>query len=399
MSSHSTPTGAPPRWVAPAVYDRMVALRRSLHQHPELSFHEHETMLRISRELAALGLPHRTGVGGTGIVADLPGRAEGPRVALRADIDALPVQEETGLPFASRVPGVMHACGHDGHASSLVGAAALLLADPPPHPVRLIWQPGEEQGNGALRMIEAGVLEDVAMIFGGHLDRGYPPGTLVVTDGPVNASTDTFVVEVMGRQGHGARPHETIDAIVVASLVVTALQTVVSRHVDPAQAAVVTVGRFDAGSAPNVIAGKATLEGTIRSQHPDVRRRLKESVEQVARAVGTLHGAAVSFTMLDGTPPLVNPPGPTAIAREAAQQVASVERMRTVNMGGEDFAWYLTQIPGCYIRFGGRTPGDNAPAHSGRFDFHETALAVAAAWYDRVARLAAERLAGGAWIP
>jgi amidohydrolase len=380
-------------WVSAALFERMVTLRRDLHQHPELSFDEHATMARISKELTSLGIEHRTGVGGTGIVADLPGLAPGPRVALRADLDALPIQEETGLPFASRVRGVMHACGHDGHASSLLGAAALLAADPPPHPVRLVWQPGEEQGNGALRMIEAGVLEDVAMIFGGHLDRGYPPGTLVVTDGPVNASTDTFVLEVLGRQGHGARPHETIDAIVVASLVVTALQTVVSRHVDPAQAAVVTVGRFDAGSAPNVIAGRATLEGTIRSQHVDVRRRLKESVEQVARSVGTLHGAAVSFTMLDGTPPLVNPPEATALAREAAQHVASVEKMRSVNMGGEDFAWYLTQVPGCYIRFGCRTPGENAPAHSGKFDFHESALAVAAAWYDRVARLAGERLA------
>lgn len=388
-----------PRWVEPALFQRMVNLRRALHQHPELSFDEHHTMLRISRELDELGVPHRVGVAGTGIVADLPGLAPGPRVALRADTDALPVQEHTGLPFASQIPGVMHACGHDGHASSLVGAAALLVADPPPHPVRLLWQPGEEQGNGALRMIEAGVLQDVDVIFGGHLDRGYAPGTVVVTEGPVNASTDTFVLEVLGRQGHGARPHETIDAIVVASLVVTALQTVVSRHVDPAQAAVVTVGRFDAGTAPNVIAGRATLEGTIRAQHPDVRRRLKEAVEQVARAVGTLHGAAVSFSMSDGTPPLINLPGPTAVAREAAQQVAQVDRMRSANMGGEDFSWYLTQIPGCYVRFGGRTPGENAPAHSGRFDFHESALAVAAAWYDRVARIAATRLAatGTGW--
>jgi amidohydrolase len=385
------------RWVQAALYERMVALRRDLHQHPELSFDEHHTMARVSKELTALGIEHRAGVGGTGIVADLGADLPGPRIALRADLDALPIQEETGLPYASRVPGVMHACGHDGHTSALVGAAALLAADPPPHPVRLVWQPGEEHGNGALRMIEAGVLEGVDLIFGGHLDRGYPPGTLVVTEGAVNASTDTFVLEILGRQGHGARPHETIDAVVVASLVVTALQTVVSRHVDPAQAAVVTVGRFEAGSAPNIIAGKATLEGTIRSQHPDVRRRLKESVEQVARSVGSLHGAAVSFTMLDGTPPLLNPPGATAIAREAALQVAAVERMRSANMGGEDFAWYLTQVPGCYIRFGCRTPGYNDPAHSGKFDFHESALAVAAAWFDRVARVAGEKLASGMW--
>ncbi len=376
--------------VPPELFERMVALRRDLHRRPELSMREHDTMRRISAELDAIGLPHRTGVAGTGIVADLPGRAPGPRIALRADTDALPVQEETGLPFASEVKGVMHACGHDGHSSALVGAAALLLADPPPHPVRLLWQPAEELGSGAPAMIAAGALDGVAAIFGGHLDRGYPPGTLVVTDGPVNASTDTFEVEIIGRQGHGARPHETIDAIVIGSLVVGALQTVVSRHVDPARAAVVTVGRFEGGTAPNVIAGVAHLEGTIRAQHPEVRARLKDSVRSVVETVGSLHGARVRFTMLDGTPPLVNPPFHTALAREAAVQVCGPEGVRVMesaNMGGEDFAWYLDHVPGAYIRFGGRTEGPNPPAHSGRFDFDERALATAAAWYHRLAHL------------
>ncbi|MCA9573220.1 MAG: amidohydrolase, partial [Myxococcales bacterium] len=240
--------------------ERIVALRRDLHRHPELSDRETRTMGRISEELDALGIPHRTGVAGNGIVADLPGRHEGPLVALRADTDALPVHEDTGLPFASVHEGVMHACGHDGHTSMLVGAAALLLADPPPLPVRLLFQPAEETGTGALAMIEAGVLEGVGMIFGGHLDRHYAPGELIVTDGPVNASTDTFTVEILGQQGHGARPHEAIDAIVVGSLLVTAIQTIVSREVDPAHPSVISVGSFHAGPAPNVIADRARPE-------------------------------------------------------------------------------------------------------------------------------------------
>ncbi|MEZ4239438.1 MAG: M20 family metallopeptidase [Myxococcota bacterium] len=376
--------------VPQGVVDRMVALRRALHQQPELAFHEHDTMRRISAALDELGVAHRTGVAGTGIVADLPGRGDAPLVALRADIDALPIQEETGLPFASSRPGVMHACGHDGHTSMLVGAAALLLADPPPGPVRLLWQPAEEAGYGAVKMIEAGVLEGVAAIFGGHLDRLYPPGTLVVTDGCVNASTDTFHFEVIGRQGHAARPHEALDAIVVGSHLVTTLQSVVSRQVDPAQPAVVTVGRFEAGTAANVIAGRAVLEGTIRAQRADIRRQLKEGVIRAARAVGELHGAAIQVTLIDGTPPLLNPPGPTAVARAAAVAVVgegSVRPLGTANMGGEDFAWYLDHVPGAYIRFGARTTGEEPPpAHSSRFDFHEDALPVGAAWYDRVAR-------------
>ncbi|MEQ1504919.1 MAG: M20 family metallopeptidase [Myxococcota bacterium] len=381
--------------VPAGIVDRMVSLRRALHQHPELAFTEHATMRRISGTLDELGVAHRAGVAGTGIVVDLPGRGDGPRVALRADIDALPIHEETGLPFASVNPGVMHACGHDGHASMLVGAAALLIADPPPFPVRLLWQPAEEQGNGSLAMIEAGALDGVTAIYGGHLDRAYPPGVLVVTDGCVNASTDTFTLIVHGRQGHGARPHEAQDAIVIGSHLVTALQAVVSREVDPAQPAVVTIGRFEAGSAPNVIAGRATLEGTIRAQRADVRALLNEAIARIAAGVGAVHGARIELVRFEGTPPLVNPPGPTALARQAALDVVGPERvmpLATANMGGEDFAWYLERIPGCYIRFGARVPGPAAhPAHSSRFDFHEDALAVGAAWYDRIARIGAGR--------
>lgn len=377
--------------VPAATIERMVALRRDLHRHPELSWDEHRTMAAIAAELAKLGVPHRAGVARTGILADLPGRSAGPIVALRADTDALPIDEETGLPFASIRPGIMHACGHDGHTAMLVGAAELLLRDPPPVPVRLVFQPAEEHGNGALTMIEHGALDGVAFIFGGHLDRNYPPGVLVVTDGPVNASTDTFRVRIHGRQGHGARPHETVDAVVVGSFLVAALQTVVSREIDPAHPAVVTVGRFEAGSASNVIAGKALLEGTIRAQTPGTRARLKASVERIARSVAATHGAAIEIELLEGTPPVVNPPAPTSLARQAAIEVvgaACVRPLETANMGGEDFAWYLERIPGAYVRFGAQREGLVAPAHSSRFDFDEGALAIGAAWYDRVARVA-----------
>jgi hippurate hydrolase len=384
--------------VPPSVAARIVALRRDLHRHPELSHQEHRTMERVADELRELGLEPVTGVAGTGVVCEVEGRQPGPKVALRADTDALPVHEETGLPFASEHDGVMHACGHDGHTSMLVGAAALLVADPPPLPVRLVFQPAEEKAAGAPAMIAEGVLDGVGLIFGGHLDRHYPPGSLVVTDGPVNASTDTFHLVVRGQQGHGARPHEAVDAVVVGSLLVTALQTIVSREVDPARPSVVSVGRFEAGSAPNVIAGRAVLEGTIRSQDPTTRAHLSRSITRIAKAIGELHGAEVDVQIRHGTPALCNEPGPTALARRAAAEVVGAEHvgvLHTANMGGEDFAYYLEHVPGCYIRYGAQVPGrESFPAHSSRFDIHEDALPVGAAWLDRVARVGGRHLLG-----
>ena len=353
-------------------------------------------MRRIAEELTALGLEPRTNIGGTGVLCEVAGRNEGPLIALRADTDALPVVEATGLEFASVNHGVMHACGHDGHTAMLVGAAALLVADPPPLPVRLVFQPAEETGTGALAMIEAGALEGVAAIFGGHVDLNYPPGHLVVQDGPVNASTDTFTIRIEGQQGHGARPHQAVDAVVVGCHLVTALQTIVSREIDPARPAVVTVGSFHAGSAPNVIAGRAVLEGTARAQHPDVREHLTRSIERIGRSIGELHGAKVEVEIHRGTPPLLNLGPSTRLARKAAREVvgpANVGVLKTANMGGEDFANYLEHVPGCYIRHGARFPGrDNFPAHSSRFDIHEEALSVGAAWLDRVARVAGEHV-------
>ncbi len=378
------------------VQARMVALRRDLHQHPELSGDEHRTMDRIAAELVQLGIPHRTGVGGTGIVAEIAGANAGPLVALRADTDALPIVERTGLSFASRNEGVMHACGHDGHTGLLMGAAVLLLAEPPPSPVRLLWQPAEEHGTGAAAMIADGALDGVSIIFGGHLDRLYPPGTLAVVEGPVNASTDTFRITVTGRQGHGARPHETIDSIVAASAVVTALQTVVSRLLDPSAAAVISVGSFHAGNASNVIAGTAILEGTFRAQAPAVRAELRQAIERLAPATAAAYGAVAKVEIHDGTPPVVNGPLGAKLARQAAVTVVGEERvvpLATTNMGGEDFARYLERVNGCYIRFGSGVPGrEQHPAHSSEYDIHEDAMSWAAAWMDEVARTAGRHL-------
>lgn len=379
------------------VFDNIVALRRDLHRHPELAWQEERTADRITQELDKLGIATARPCG-TAVIADLPGLSDGPKIALRADMDALPVQERTGLDFSSVHDGVMHACGHDGHSSMLVGAASLLAASEPlPVPVRLVFQPAEEAGGGAERLIEAGVLEGVGMIFGGHVDRHYPPGVMVVSEGTVNAATHRFAIEITGKEGHGARPHESIDAVVVGSLLVTALQTIVSREVDPANPSVVSIGSFHAGRAANVISGYARLEGTIRAMDAEQATRLADSVQRIAQAVGQLHHAVITVERHEGQPPLINTPEMASLARRAASQVVGEEQvvpLRTANMGGEDFAQYLTHVPGAYVRYGGQVPGrEGYPAHSSRFDFDERALATGAAYLAAVARLAAARLA------
>lgn len=377
------------------LHGRMVSIRRDLHRHPETGWNETRTAGRIEQRLVDLGLRPRR-VCGTAVLVEVPARGQGARIALRADIDALPIAEETGLPFASENPGVMHACGHDGHAAMLLGAAELLAADPPPGPVRLIFQPAEEIGTGARTLIEAGALEGVAAIFGGHLDIHFPAGTIFVTPGPVAASTDLLRIRIAGRGGHAARPHETVDAVVVASHVVLALQHVVSRGIDPAEAAVVTVGRLQAGEVANAIAGAALLEGTIRAFKADVRERLLAEAERIARATADLHGAVAEVQIERGTPPVVNDERATALAREAALRVAGPDRVAPLpgaNMAGEDFSFYLERVPGCYVRYGARPiSGEAHPNHSSRFDFDEAALGWGGAWLAEVARVAGSDL-------
>lgn len=371
--------------------ERMVTVRRSLHQHPELSWQEHRTADEVCRYLEGLGIPYRSDIAGTGVIAEIPGNSEVPLVAIRADMDALPILEETELPFASQSPGVMHACGHDGHTSMALGALELLQNDPDREgPVRGLFQPAEEVGAGALAMIEEGALEDVAMIFGVHVDRHHSTGTIVVHEGVVNASTDAFRIDIAGQGGHAARPHESVDAVVVGSLLVTAIQTIVSREVNPVHPSVVTVGRFDAGSASNVIAGHATLEGTIRSQQSEVRDHLMDALRRVANAVAQLHEAEVTVVFNAGTPVVVNPPEMADIARRAAHRVVGADRvvpLHAPNMGGEDFAYYLERVPGCFVRLGSQVPGrEGFPAHSSRFDFDEAALPIGARYLQEVVK-------------
>lgn len=379
------------------LYDRIVSVRRTLHQYPELSGQETRTAAVIADFLRGIGIQCRTNVAGTGVIADILGMAEVPCVVLRADTDALPIQEETGLEFASAHDGVMHACGHDGHTAMLLGAAALLSSEGDlPAPVRLIFQPAEEKGTGAQAMIQAGALEGAGMIFGGHLDRHYHPGAIAVAEGAVNASSDNFTIEIIGQGAHGARPHESIDAVVVGSLMIMALQTIVSREIDPSRPSVVSVGQFQAGTAPNVIAGQARMEGTVRAQDPAVRRQLLNSVRRIAESIAQLHGARIHVVVKEGTPPLINTPDMATLARRAAVEAvgeANVLPLKTANMGAEDFSYYMEKIPGAYVRFGGQVPGkEGFPAHSSKFDFDEEALAVGAAYYRAVARIAGQRL-------
>lgn len=382
--------------VPDSLFEELVHVRRDLHRHPEPSWEEFRTAEKVSQFLDRHNITHRCGIAGTGIIAEIPGQRPDRFIALRGDMDALPVREETGLPFASEVDGMMHACGHDGHTTMVLGAAALLKDAQLPVSVRLIFQPAEETGLGAKKMIEEGVLDGVDMIFGGHVDRHYDAGSIAVSAGPVNASTDTFRVTIFGSGGHAARPHEAVDPVVVGALLVMALQTIVSREVDPAHPSVVTVGVFHSGTAPNVLASRGVLQGTIRAQEASVREHLKASIRRIAESIALLHDTKITVEIFEGTPPVINSDDMIQLARRAAILTVGEEntvQMRAANMGGEDFGFYLQQVPGCYVRFGSVVPGkEGYPAHSSRFDFDEQALAVGAAYFARLAGLAAERI-------
>lgn len=372
----------------------LYGLRRELHRHPELSWREEQTAARLEEVLRSIGAADVRRVAKTGVIARVPGRdPSAPVIALRGDIDALPIREETGLDYASQVPGVMHACGHDVHATWTVAAAMSLLSRPAAGDVLLVLQPAEEVGTGAPAILATGALDGVAAIFGGHVDRRFAVGQVVAEAGPLAASADSFVIEVQGRGAHGARPHEGADPIVAAAAIVTALQTIVSRRLDPAAPAVVTVGTIHAGTAPNVIPEKAVLTGTLRAMDPVTRQRLLDDVAAISAAVGEAHGVRVWATVERGTPPIVNPPREADCARRAAETVlgpGSVVPFGITNMGGEDFAFYLERMPGCFLRIGAReSGGERIAAHSPRFFADDGAILVGGAVLAECARVAA----------
>jgi amidohydrolase len=373
----------------------VVRLRRAIHRHPELGLHLPRTQAAVVQGLEGLGLSIRTGERLTSIVATLEGARPGPSILLRADMDALPVQEETGLEFASEVDGVMHACGHDAHVAMLVGAARLLAQrrDQLAGRIVFMFQPGEEGYHGARYMLEEGL--DVggvapAAAFALHGGARFRAGTVGTRPGPILASGDTIEAVIHGRGGHASAPHDCLDPIPIACEIVQALQTFVTRRVDVFDPAVITIAKIEAGSTRNVIPETARMLGTIRTVSERTRERVLEGVERLVKGLAAAHGAEAEVKLIRGYPVTVNDEGITSFASRVAAELLGEDHVRlmpTPMMGSEDFSYVLRQIPGT-LMFLGTRPDGNAPAipnHSNRMVVNEMALATGVALYAAVA--------------
>ncbi|MEH7222669.1 M20 family metallopeptidase [Bacillus sp. JJ1566] len=366
-------------------YSEMVDIRRYLHQHPEVSFKEYKTAEYITNYYKNMGVEVRTNVGGNGIVAKIHGNKKGPTVALRADFDALPIQDEKDVPYKSTVPGVMHACGHDGHTATLLVLAKTLheMREQLAGTVVLIHQHAEEFApGGAIAMIEDGCLEGVDVIFGTHLWATTPTGSIEYRVGPIMAAADRFEIKVQGSGGHGAHPHTTKDAIVIGSQLVMNLQQIVSRRVDPIESAVVTLGSFVAENPFNVIADSAKLEGTVRTFSEDVRTQIELEIERIVKGTCIASDSSYTYAFHRGYPAVVNHKEQTDFLVEAAENVPGVVKVNETapQMGGEDFAYYLQHVPGTFF-FTGAMPVDETnayPHHHPKFDIDEKAMLIAA---------------------
>ena len=350
-------------------------IRHELHMHPELAFHEFETAKIIRKYLTEWGIPFRCVE--TGTIADIAAEKEGSVIALRADIDALPIQEETGESFASLNPGKMHACGHDAHTAMLLGAGKILWENRHllPGPVRLIFQPAEEDDGGAQNMIAAGALENVEAIYCLHMGSGSPAGQLVTKTGYINAASDAFEIYVNGAGSHGARPHQGVDAIVVASHVILALQDLVSREIDPMEPAVITIGKIEGGAARNVICDQVILYGTLRTLSHENRDYLQKRIEEVASGIaGSMRGSA-RVEYLHGYCATFNQEENTRYALNVIESIwgeGSSHVQKTASMGAEDFGFYAKEVPG--VKLGLRTGRENG-IHTAGFCMDEAALA------------------------
>jgi amidohydrolase len=379
-----------------AALPQLIELRHDLHSHPELSYNEYRTAGRVLEKLQALpGLDIRTGVAETGIVATLGAEKKGPCVALRADMDALPIEEQTGAAYASQEKGKMHACGHDGHTTCLVGAAQILhgLADELQGPVKFVFQPAEEGGAGAKRMCEEGVLKDpeVSAIFGLHGFPDLPQGVIGLSPGPVLASADTFAVTVHGAGAHAAYPHQGVDPVLAAAHIVVALQSIVARRVDPLDSAVITVSQLQAGSADNIIPPSAHLSGTIRAFRPETRQLLHDEIRRVAVGSAEGLGCRAEVEISDGYPPLINEERARAtVARITAEALGEKVNLFEAPpvMGAEDFAFYTEYVPAAFFAMGLCPAGrDSYPKlHQPDFDFPDAALPLGVTMHVEIAR-------------
>jgi amidohydrolase len=380
--------------------DEVVALRRDFHAHPELLFDLPYTSGKVAEYLKALGLEVRTGIGKSGVVALVQGARPGRTVLYRADMDALPLAEETGFAFASKTPGRMHACGHDGHTAVALVMARLLAQDRAnlAGTVAFLFQPAEEGGDGAGAMIEDGVLDWVKpdVCFAMHLNNDQTVGEIGAKVGGVFAGSNEFDIKLTSKGGHGAAPHQAPDLIVVASHIVMALQTVVSRSVDPRETAVVTVGLLQAGTKSNILPTEALLEGTVRTFDKALALQVSARIETLARAIAGAHGAGIDYRFVVNYPPTINAEAPTALVREVAAGVVGAANINDYwTTGSEDMSRFLDRVAGCYYTVGSAHPDATKtfPHHSGRFNPEESALPLAVEVGVRVIKRA---LAGGA---
>jgi amidohydrolase len=366
----------------PVDRDALVATRRDLHEHPELGFQETRTSTLVADRLKGLGYQVKTGVGRTGVVAVKAGRGGGRCVMLRADMDALPVDEANDVPYKSRHPGQMHACGHDGHVAIGLEVARRLARLSLPGAVKFAFQPAEEISSGAEAMIRDGLLDapPVEAAFGIHLWNDLPAGTIGLMPGPVMASVDEFEITILGRGGHAAAPHQTIDPVLIAAHVVTGLQSLIARRRNPFEEGVVSITQMSAGHAFNVIPGRADLRGTVRTFGGKFWEEAQRLVEETTRGIAGAFGASaeVRYRRLSG--PLVNDETMTALMKDVGEEIVGKERVidgvRT--MGGEDMSYFLRKVPGCFAFVGSAPPGKTAsPHHSPTFDIDEDALPIA----------------------
>jgi amidohydrolase len=366
----------------------MIEIRRDLHQHPELGLEEHRTSKKVQEILDELGIEHEDGLGGTGILGTIRGRTEGGVVALRADLDALPIQDDKDVAYASKVPGRMHACGHDAHTTMLLGAARLLGEERTSltGTVKLLFQPAEETVGGAKLMIEAGALENprVDGIFGLHVDPALEVGTVGLHYGQRNASSDDLEIVVHGNAAHGAYAFEGVDAIVAAAHIVTSLQTIVSRNIDAREAAVVSLGIIRGGTQGNIVANRVELLGTIRCLNQETRTSVQQRVKETAEAVALGMGARAEVTISPSYDPVVNDESMVEVVRENSWRLLgddSVVIFPKPNLGVEDFGYYLSEVPGVFYSMGVRNEDSGIvhPVHTGLFDIDESSMAIGVA--------------------
>lgn len=357
-----------------------MALRRHFHTYPELSNQEFNTQQKIMDELTALGLQPKK-IANTGVIADLQGTSPGKTIAIRADMDALELQDECNQSYQSKHPGVCHACGHDGHIAMLLGIAKVLvdIKEELPGTIRFLFQPSEERyPGGALAMIEAGALTGVDTIIGAHLWQSLTVGTLGITYGPMMASPDEFTIQIKGQGGHASMPHQTVDALLVGAQIAVALNTIVSRNVNPIEPAVVSLGTFKAGDTFNIIPDTATLTGTIRSFNEQTRTLLFDRIEQIISGLCLAAGATFTFEKFLCYPPVINHPTITTIVANVGAETVGASNVLTIDpvMAGEDFSRYLEKVPGAFVFIGSgnKDKGIIYPQHHPKFDMDEQAL-------------------------